>query len=63
MKAARKSLKKVGLGNKPHAAETLETADIESRWSNGLLGDTTPEYLLNSVWLMLTLHFGLRGKD
>ena len=30
LKAARKSLKKFGQGNKQHAAETLETADIES---------------------------------
>ena len=35
----------------------LETADIECLWSNGLLGDATPESLL------LTLHLGLRGRD
>ena len=35
----------------------------ESLWSNGLLGDTTPEALMNSTWIMLTLHFGLRGRN
>ena len=63
LKAARKSLKKVGRGNKPHAAEALETANIESLWSNGLLGNTTPVALIHSMWLMLTLHFSLRGRD
>ena len=62
LNAARKSLKKAGKGNKPHAAETLEAADIQSLWSHGLLGDSTPEALLNSVWLMLTMHMGLRGR-
>ena len=63
LNAARKSLKKAGKGNKPHAAETLEAADIQSLWSHGLLGDSTPEALLNSVWLMLSMHLGLCGRD
>ena len=42
--------------------ETLETANIESVWSNDLQGEITLEALLNSMWLMLTLHFGLRGR-
>ena len=41
----------------------LETADIESLWSNCLLGDTSPEALLNLVWLILTFNFGLHGID
>ena len=63
LNAARKSLKKAGKGNKPQAAKTLEAADIQSLWSHGLLGDSTPEALLNSVWLMLSMHMSLRGRD
>ena len=56
-------MKKSRKGNKPHAAETLEAADIQSLWSHELLGDATSESLLNSVWLMLTLHLDLRRRD
>ena len=56
-------MKKSRKGKKQHPAETLEAADLQSLLSRGLLGDATPESLLNSVWLMLTLHLSLCERD
>ena len=42
LKASRKHLKMEGKGNKPHAADALEQADIEQLWKSGPLGDTDP---------------------
>ena len=49
LKAARKSLKKEGKGNKSKAADPLEDGDIEKMWETGALGDSSPETLLNTV--------------
>ncbi len=45
------------------AAEALEISDIDSMWALGTLGDSHPEVLLNTVWFLLTLHMGLRGRN
>ena len=63
LKAARKMLKKEGKGNRTNASEPLENADIEKMWSVGVLGNSTPEILQNTVWFLLTLHMGMRGRD
>ncbi len=56
-------LKKKGKGNKNNAAEPMEMDDIDSMWTSGSLGDSSPEVLLNTVWFLLTLHIGMRGRD
>ncbi len=43
--------------------EELEMDDIDSMWTSGSLGDSSPEVLLNTVWFLLTLHMGMRGRD
>ena len=43
--AARKWLKSQGKGNKPHAAEALEPADIQKLWNEEGLGDQSPQQL------------------
>ncbi len=37
--------------------------DIDSMWTSGFLGDSSLEVLLNTVWFLLTLHMGMRGRD
>lgn len=59
--AKKKSLKKQGRGNKPRAAEPLSDQDIELFYTKGILGDHTPQALLNVLWLNNCIHFGLRG--
>ena len=63
LKAAQKMLKREEKGNKSNAAEPLENSDIDVMWASGALGDTSPEILLNTVWFLLTLHMGMRGRD
>lgn len=63
LKAARKSLKKSGKGNKSKAADPLAAHDFEQLWESGELGDGNPEALQNSIWLMLCMHMGMRGQD
>ena len=63
LKAARKTVKKEGKGNKPHAAEPLDEDEISLLWETGALGDGSPEVLQNTVWYLLTLHMDMRGRD
>ena len=63
LKAARKSLKKSGKGNKSKAADPLATHDFEQLWESGELGENNPESLQNTIWLMLCMHMGMRGQD
>ncbi len=54
-------LKKEGKG-KSNAAEPLETRDIDSMWASGSRG-LKCRGIVNTVWFLLTLHLGLRGRD
>ena len=60
--AKQKELKKVGKGNKTKADRAL-TDDIEVYvlYSKELLGLSSPESLLNTLWLNNSQYFGLRG--
>ena len=46
----KKDLKQKGLGNKPNAAQPVETEDIEKMWSSGAIGLQNPRSLLHLVW-------------
>jgi hypothetical protein len=63
LKAARKHLKNEGKGNKPNAADALESADVECMWSSGALGDTDPLTLQQTLWWLIAMHVGTRGRD
>ena len=63
LKAACKKLKKDGKGNKSKASEPLENSEVQKMWEKGALGDESPEVLQNTVWYLLTLHMGMRGRD
>jgi hypothetical protein len=51
----------MGLGNRPNAAEALEPEDEEELYNCGAFGTENPDSLLSILWLMNTVHFGLRG--
>ena len=63
LKATHKMLKEEGKGNKPNAAEALDDQDISILWETGAFGEETPESLHNTVWYLLTVHMGMRGRD
>lgn len=56
-----KQLKKQGRGNKPNASVPVTEEEMKVLYNKGLLGISSPEALLNSLWLNNSLHFGLRG--
>ena len=58
-----KQLKKKGKGNKPHASVALTEDEMKILYEKGLLGASSPEALLNALWLNNSLHFGLRGIE
>ncbi|XP_060566151.1 uncharacterized protein LOC132725108 [Ruditapes philippinarum] len=64
LKRKQQQLKKLGLGNKPHAAEALDEEMIGKMYECGTLGTKTPKALIHSLWLICTSHFGMRtGKE
>ena len=63
LKAAPKCLKSEGKGSKPNAANALESVDIERMWSSGALGDTHPLTLQQTLWWLIAMHMGTRGRD
>ncbi len=56
-----KLLKKQGKGNKPKASVAITEDEIKILYDKGYLGVSSPEAILNTVWLNNTLRFGLRG--
>ena len=60
--AKQKELKKEGKGNKPNAARMLTDEEVDILHGQELLGCSSPEALINTIWLLNnTLLFGLRG--
>ena len=61
LKAKQKELKKDGQGNKPKATTALSDEEIDILFEKNVLGTSSPQSLLNTVWLNNIIHFGLRG--
>ena len=61
LQSKQKDLKQKGKGNKPNASVALTEEEIELLYDKELLGTSTPEALLNTIWLNNTIHFSLRG--
>ena len=49
-----------GFGKRPNAAKALTSQDKEL-WSKGVLGSHSSQSLIQTMWFLLTQHFGLRG--
>ena len=63
MKARRKQLTQMGLGNKPNATRPLDLTKINQLFSSGFFGASNPLALQTTVWWKITDHFGLRARD
>ena len=62
--AEMKRLQASGVGSNKKQAEPLSREDVELLWSKKLLGDATPQSLLDTVVFMNGLYFALRsGKE
>ena len=58
-----KLLRQAGRGKRPNKARNLTKEEEEEvLWKESKFGSTTPEALVNTMWL-LTQHFGLRGRQ
>jgi len=55
--------RELGMGKRPNKAQSLTKEEEEILWENGQLGDKTPRSLLNTIWWLLTMHFGLCGQQ
>ena len=62
LKAKRKYLKFFGKGNKPEACESLRESEIEQLWTSNALGDHFPQNLKYTIWFLMCLHMGMRGR-
>ena len=61
LKSKQKDLKKKGKGGKPNASVPLTEEQVQLLYDRQLLGKSTPDSLLNTIWFNNTVHFGLRG--
>ena len=61
LKVKQKELKKQGQGNKLNATTALSEEEIDILFEKKVLGTSSPQSLLNTVWLNNILHFRLRG--
>ena len=62
--AKRKSLiHEHGKGNKLQATTALKDKDEDALFEIGEFGDSNPVSLQQTVWWLLSLHFGFRAKD
>ena len=56
-----KRLKSQGVGSKKRKAEPLTVEDEEFLWEKGILGDHSPQALLNAVFFQNSVNFALRS--
>ena len=63
LQSKQRDLKRKGIGNKPNASAALSEEDIQVLFEKDLLGSSTVEALLNTVWFNNTIHFGLLGCE
>ena len=61
LQSKQKDLKQKGKGNTPNASVALTEEEIKLLSDKELLGTSTPEAQLNTIWFNNTIHFGLRG--
>uniref|UniRef100_A0A8W8NL87 ZMYM2-like/QRICH1 C-terminal domain-containing protein n=1 Tax=Magallana gigas TaxID=29159 RepID=A0A8W8NL87_MAGGI len=63
LKAKQKDLKQKGKGNRPQKVDPLSDDDINILYDSRVLGVTSPQSLLNTVWFNNAIHLGLRGHQ
>ena len=64
LKKKQKQLKSIWKGNRPNTADLLSDEDIDTFYSQKVLGIHSPRVLLNSPWINNGTFFGMRsGKE
>ncbi|CAH3150789.1 unnamed protein product, partial [Porites evermanni] len=58
-----KQLRLAGRGKRPKKARQVSEEEEEILWKSGKLGGNNPESLIQTMWWLLTQHFGLRGRQ
>ena len=58
-----RNLSDKGMGNRPNRSLSLTTQEEEILWPCGQLGHENPQSLINSLWWLMTQHFGLRRRQ
>ena len=58
-----KRLQSLGLGTKKRLAEPLTEAEENLLWSSGVLGDHSPQALLDTIFFMNGIYFALRSRQ
>ena len=61
--AEMKCLKSTGIGSQKPQAEPLTPEEEEHLWEKGILGDHSPQALLNTVFYFSGIYFALRSGD
>ena len=51
------------MGRKPNAADSFSPQDEEELWKSGQFGVHSAQALTNTMFMNLTQHFGLRGRQ
>jgi hypothetical protein len=58
-----KQLRQEGRGKRPNKSRQLTAEEEEMLWEKKRFGAETPEILIQTIWWLLTQHFGLRGRQ
>ena len=58
-----KNQRRDGLGKQPNKTKSLTEEEEKILWESGHLGGENPRSLANTMWWLLTQHFGLRGRQ
>jgi len=56
-------LREAGKGKRPNKRCSLTSEEEEQLWKCGTFGSESPIALINTLWWLFTLHFGLRGRQ
>ena len=58
-----RKLREQGKGKRPNRSKSLTKEEEEILWDNSQLGGKSPRSLINTMWWLMTQHFGLRGRQ
>ena len=58
-----RDLRDKGLGNRSNCSLSLTTQEGEILWQCGQLGHENAQSLINSLWWLMTQHFGVWGRQ
>ena len=58
-----RKLREEGRGKRPNRSKSFTNEEEETLWKSGQLGSGNPRALMNTMWWLLTQHFGLRGRQ